>query len=387
MFHCPYCGTGVKENEQYCIKCGKQLPKDFMSRIYNKKNFNKLWYFPFVSAVIIASVAGVFHLFLKNESAEAKDLYSQGEQQLMDNHYESARDLFSQALDHHSNFTLAATSVEFVDLAISIEVSLNKARQLKEEQNFQEAASIINEASQALRNYDGTAVDQLISEMEELRSNIKVDELKYILEQEPAIEELKVMLWEAESINHEEAEEITENIRNQIIDFSFSKASEQLNQKQFNDAQLLVEDGLKYAPLSEKLESLQATIDKEKLSFETAQQQRIEQAINSAAEEQELNENDAVDLVSASLDKNDQGNIIVNGKVKSVATIPIDSVVVEYSILSANGTEILTNEVVIFPDMLYPEEIGKFEFTHYDLVREPKELTLEVNKITWYTAE
>ncbi|WP_067730084.1 zinc-ribbon domain-containing protein [Oceanobacillus damuensis] len=385
MYHCPYCGTSVKENEEFCIKCGKQLPKDVVSRIYNKNKFNKLWYYPVVAAVIIASSAGAAHLFLKNQSAEAKEFYRQGEQQLLDKNYDQARDLFSQAIDHHGNFTTAQTSLEFVDLAINLENSLNKIRHLKEEQNFQEATAMINDAASALRNYDGAAVDQIIEDIEELQSNIKIEELKATLAQEPEIEELKLMLWVAESINHDEAEEITQYIRDQIIDFSFSKASEQLNQKQFNDAQLLVEDGLKYAPQSEKLESLQATIEKEKISFETAQEQRIEQAINSAAVEQEFNENDAIELITADLEKNDQNNLVVKGEVKSAATVPINSVVVEYSILSANGSEILTNEVVIYPDLLYPDEVGKFEFTHYELDNELRNLTVEVTKITWYT--
>ncbi|MGJ9458602.1 zinc-ribbon domain-containing protein [Oceanobacillus sp. CF4.6] len=385
MIHCPYCGMNVKEEEQYCIKCGKPLPKDIMDRIYNKKKINKFWYLPLITAVLIAASAGVFHLFLKSESADAKNLYMQGEQQLVDGNYKEARDLFSQALDNHSHFTAATTSMEFVELAINIDNSLDKARQFEEEQNFQQATSLTSEASATLKNYDGAAVDHIIKDIEGLRSNIKVDELNYKLEQGPPIEELKLMLWDAESVNHEDAEVITQNIRKQIIDFYFSKASEQLNQKQFNDAQLLVEDGLKYAPQSEKLESLQTTIDKEKSAFETAQQQRIEQAINSAAEEHELNENDAINLVSSSLKNNDQGNLVVNGEVQSVATVPITSVVVEYSILSEGGVEVLSNEVVIYPDTLYPDEVGKFEFTHFDLDTEPENLTLEVNKISWYT--
>lgn len=385
MFHCPYCGTNVKEKEHYCIKCGKALPKDIESRIFNKKRLNKFWYTPIIVALLIASFSGVYQLILKNQTADAKEFYEQGEQQFLDGNYEEAQKLFSKSLDVHRNFEQAEISLVFSDLAIQIEESLSNAKHLQEEKRFQEASTAIHDASALLKNYNGSAVDQMINQIETVRNHLKIAELTHSLEQGPGIDDLKIMLWDAEAINQEDARDLTQTIRNQIIDYSFTKASEQLNQKQFNDALLLVEDGLKYAPESEKLDSLYTTIEKEKTAFETAQQQRIEQAMNSAAQENELNENDAIELVSASIKKNKQDHLVVQGEVKSVATVPVHSVVVEYTIVAKDGSEILTNEVVTFPDVLYPGEVGKFEFTHYDLNKKPSTLEVTVSKITWYT--
>src|SRR5699024_5797123 len=142
------------------------------------------------------------------------------------------------------------------------------------------------------------------------------------LNSEPNIDDLKSLLWETEAINNDESMEIAESIRTKIVDFIFSKASEQLNNNQFSDAQILVEDGLKYVADSEKLLSLKTTIDKEKTAFETAQQERIEQAINMAAEEHEVNQSDAVKLNSVKLKKDDQEKLVVKGEVNSIATIP-----------------------------------------------------------------
>ncbi|WP_339227533.1 zinc-ribbon domain-containing protein [Oceanobacillus sp. FSL K6-2867] len=385
MFHCPNCGTTVKEKEQYCIKCGKPLPKDIESRIFNKRKFNKFWLVPIIAVLLIASLAGVYHLILKSQTAEAKEFYAQGEQQFIEGNYEKAQKLFTKSIDSHPNFKQAKTALAFSDLALQIEDSLSNAKQLQEESSFQKASSVVHDASQLLNNYKGTAVDQMINQIETVRNHLKIAELTHHLEQDPGIDDLKVMLWDAEAINQNDARELTQTIRDQIIDYSFTKASEQLNQKQFSDALLLVKDGLKYAPDSEKLDSLQITIEKEKAAFETAMEQRIEQAMNSAAQENELNENDAIELAAASIKKDKQENIFVEGEVKSVATIPVHSVVVEYTISTKNGSEILTNEVVTFPDVLYPGETGKFEFTHYDLDKKPSSLEIKVTKITWYT--
>ena len=208
--------------------------------------------------------------------------------------------------------------------------------------------------------------------------------MKNKLDNEPSMDDLKVLLWEADSINNEEAQKITNEIREQIINYTFSKASEKLSANQFSDAKVRVNDGLKYAPTSEKLQSLLTTIDKEKVAFETAQQERIEQAINTAQEEQELNETDAVKLTSVSVKANEQGKLTVNGEVESVATIPINSVSIEYALVTKEDKEILSNDVYVFPDTLYPGEKGKFEFTHYD-IDDKRDLETNVKKIKWYT--
>lgn len=74
----------------------------------------------------------------------------------------------------------------------------------------------------------------------------------------------------------------------------------------------------------------------------------------------------------------------MTGKVKSGATIPVNSILVEYS-LEANGEALLTNEVYVYPDTLYPDETGEFEFTHYDIDRKKKDISINVDRIKWYT--
>ncbi|GAB3068409.1 FxLYD domain-containing protein [Virgibacillus ainsalahensis] len=387
MLHCPYCGTGVKNDEHYCVKCGRQLPEDINTRSQGKKQFNKIWLLPLAVFVLTIISTGIYYLILQNQTAQAKELYAQGEHLLMKEDFVAAKDLFAEALNKKDNFDQAETSLGFADEALQIQTALDKTDKLLEKQDFQQALSLVNEAENNLNNYNGTAVNQLIDSIVQKRETIQISQLNNILEKEPDIDELKILLWEADDINNKEAKNITSNIRNQIIEFSFSEASEQLNNKQFNDAQILVEDGLKYAPDSEKLQSLKTTIEKEKTAFETARQQRIEQAINTAAKEQQLNETDAIEIVSATIDKDEQGNFAVKGEVESVATVPIHSIQIEYSILNENGTETLSNKVFVFPDRLYPGESGKFEFTHFDIGEQSNNLDVEVNKITWYTNE
>jgi hypothetical protein len=385
MLYCPYCGTQTKEDEHYCIKCGKYLPEDRYNRINNKSPWIKRWKLPLLSSAIVLLSFLSTYIILEINTAKAKDLYIEGEEKVLKQDYQTAKTLFQEALDHKSNFYQAQNSLDFMDTALSIQAVIKEATTLMEKKQFQQALTMLNKPEQKLKNFNGEAVNQIIELITKKRNTIKLNQIKYELDKEPNIDKLKLLLWEAASIETGEASTITENIRNQIISFVFTKASEQLNNKQFNDAQLIVKDGLKYAPESEKLLSLQTTIDKEKIAFETAQQNRIEQAMSTASQEQQANKSNAITLKNIDLTNDDQGNLVVKGQVQNKAAIPINSIVVKYAILTKKGKEILTNEVYIYPDELYPNEKGKFEFTHYDLDEKYMNLKAEVKAITWYT--
>ncbi|WP_244513485.1 zinc ribbon domain-containing protein [Oceanobacillus limi] len=311
-------------------------------------------------------------------------MYEQGEKLLSDNEFEESYDLFKQATLKKSNFTQAESALNFVGEAMKVKNAIKQANSQLDKENFQEALSLLNDAENSLKNYNGSAVSELVDEIVFYRNEIKVAQLQSILAENPTIDELKILLWEADAIQQDQADQIVTDIRNQIIDFTFSKASEHLSNKQFTDAQTIVEDGLKYAPNSEKLSSLKTTIEKEKASFEVTQQQRIEQAISAEAEERELNETDAIELLSVEVERDQQGNVVVKGEVKSVASDPVHSVLVDYSLTTDNDSEFLSNEVYVYPDTLYPEESGKFEFTHYEVSEDIELIDIEVNTVKWY---
>lgn len=382
---CPSCGTKLHEQEKYCIKCGKEITDQIRSRLTEKKSFNPRWYLPITICIGFIISFVIYYFMLQHHFTQAQKIYAKGEQYILDGNYEEAIELFNEALTYKSNFEHAEMSLTFSKKASRITTDLEEIPHLLKNKDYQQALAMISEAENLLKNYQGTAVNSLIYDLVQKRYDIQTEQLKSTLEDDLNIDELKVTLWEAEAIKNEEAKKITDQIRQQIIDYTFSKASDQLNKKHFKDALLLVEDGLNYAPQSDKLQSLQQTIEKEKVAFETAQQQRIEQAINMAAEEQQLNEQEAVKLDYVKLDYDDQGKLVVKGKVKSVATIPIHSVFVEYKISTKKGTDILSNRVFAYPDRLFPEDEGRFEFTHYDFDGKHKDLNIEVEKITWYT--
>lgn len=385
MLHCPYCGSKINNDESYCVVCGKILPNDINKRKIAKKSFNHFWYIPIILTVLLVTSLSIFYFILQNNEQKAKALYEEAENNVLEEDYKKAQDNFKKAIDLKSDFYEAQIALDFVNQVLTINDQLKEAEKQGDDANFQDALTIINNAESSLNQFHGLAVTEVINHIIKTQDDIKTEQLKKQLADSSNVEDLKTLLWQAESIRDKEAEEITKNIQKQIIDYTFSKASEQLNNKQFSGALKLVEDGLKYVADSEKLQSLKTTIDKEKTAFETAEQQRIEKAIDIATEENELNTLDAVELNFVEVKKDDLEQFVVKGEVKSVATIPISSILIEYKLINDKGNELLTNKVFVYPDKLYPDEVGKFEFTHYDIDKKHKDIKVEVNKITWFT--
>jgi|SRR5690625_1427799 len=384
MFYCPYCGTPVERDENYCLTCGKKMTEQIKKRIKPDKSFNRFWLIPIISLAICLIIMFAYHLIQNHRLTMAIDLYKEGEHHLSEENYEAAVTSFKEALTYQHHFSEAKTALQFAEKALQITLEIDGIPILLENEEFDKALSLVEENDKQLRNFQGEVVNELVSILTSQRDMINIEQIKYTLEEDHTIDDLKVILWEASSINNDEAEKITEDIQQEIVDYSFAEASEQLNKNYFNDALLFVEDGLKYAPHSDKLQSLQQTIEKEKVAFETAELERIEQAIILAEEEQAFNEHEAVEVKEATLEKDDQDRLVVRGEIKSQATVPIQSIFVEYKIVNDDGDVLETNRVFAFPERLYPKDVGTFEFTHYDINQRPEDLTIEIEKITWY---
>src|SRR5690625_534338 len=384
MFYCPYCGTQLQLDESYCLTCGKKMTQQIKNRIKHDRSFNRYWLIPIISLAICLTIIVTYYFVQNYRMAEAKSLYDIGEQYLSEEKYDAAITAFKDALTYKNNFTQAEIALQFSQKALQIKSEMDGIAVLLDNEQYDKALTLIDEKDKQLHNYQGDVVNELVSFLTKYRDIVNISQIKNTLQNDHTVDDLKVVLWEATAIKNDEAQSIAENIRQEIADYSFAEASEQLNKHHFNDALLIVTDGLKYAPYSDKLQNLQQTIEKEKVDIETDQKERIEQTINLTEEEQAFNKNDAVKVKEATLTKDDQDRLVVSGEIKSQATVPIQSVFVEYKIVTDDGSILETNRVFAFPERLYPKDVGTFEFTHYEIDGTRKDLSIDIEKITWY---
>ncbi len=378
LSYCPYCGSTTKEDESFCVHCGKKLPEDIDLRLMPKKNMSRFIYISLAIFIALSGICVGYYYYLQEQTEQALESYKEAEAYLLNGDYQQTLTSLNNALEHKENFPAAIELRDYTKLAIIIEEDLNV-----ENTDYQESLMLINEGKKELSNYSGKAVEQLQEKLNNAQVNIQLEKVKAKLANEPSITTLQTILWEAEGIQDPEAEEIAQSIREQLIAYTSTKANQHIQEKQYSLARSVVENGLRYAPNSEKLLSLKTTIEKEKTAFETAEEQRIEQAMSAVAEEQERNENDAVELINITLSKDDQNNIVVSGELKSVATVPINTISVIYHILDEDGERIVSNETYVYPETLYPDEQGQFDFTHFDLDNKQVH-QVEIDTITWF---
>lgn len=378
LAYCPYCGGKVNRDEVFCIQCGEKLPADYDQRMAPSKIKVGYWTIPIIIFFIMLMLTIGLHFFLNYQTHLATEAYHNAEDHLIQQEYDQALIELEQAISYQNPFASAESLHRFTKLVISFEEEINK------ESDYQIILQLINKTKNELNSFSGEAVDQFLKDIKTEQISIQLDLVKAKLADEPNIESLPAILWEVEGVQDPLAFELASSIKEQIVAYTSAEVNKLLQEKQFSKAQISVENGLYYVPNSAKLTSLSSVVSKEKDTFESAQEERMEQAITAYEEEHDINQNDAVELVDVQLKENDQGHLVVTGQLKSVATIPINTVVVHYTITDQTGEVIDTNEIYVYPDTLYPEETGKFDYTYFDLDQPNHDLTVTVDTITWF---
>ncbi|MCF6410833.1 zinc ribbon domain-containing protein [Pseudalkalibacillus salsuginis] len=376
---CSNCGNKLQMNDQYCETCGAKRLSTVESTKSNMKRWH--WLMPMI-AFLLAAICLSGYLFTEHKKTNsAMEAFKKGETAALEGEYKEARKFFKEALVLRSKFPAAKENVKLVNSAIEIKERLHIAAKHQNDQEFNKSYEQLEKAEGILSTYSGKVADSIGTDIRNTRMNVKVTEISHEMKGKSKLEELEPILVKAEKIDLKEAKEIAEEIRDRIAEIAFAQANDLLTDHQFTAALTSVKKGLYHKPKNEKLINLKSTIQNEQAAFEKAQEKRYEQALIAASKEKEHNLNDALEVISIKAKFNDLGDLIVKGSVKSKATVPITSVSISYSLIDGNKRVYDENEVYISPDVLYPDEIGTFEYTHYLI---DKEFNVEYNEANWY---
>ncbi len=376
---CSNCGNKLQMNDQYCETCGAKRLSTVESTKSNMKQWH--WLIPMI-AFLLAVICLSGYLFTEHKKTHsAMEAFKKGETAALEGEYKEARKYFKEALALRSKFPAAKENMELVNSAIEIKERLHIAAKHQNDQEFNKSYEQLEKAEGILSTYSGKVADSIGTDIRNTRMNVKVTEISHEMKGKSKLEELEPILVKAEKLDLKEAEEIAEEIRDRIAEIAFAQANDLLTDHQFTAALASVKKGLYHKPKNEKLINLKSTIQNEQAAFEKAEEKRYEQALIAASKEKEHNLNDALEVTSIKAKFNDLGDLIVKGSVISKATVPITSVSISYSLMDDKKRVYDENEVYISPDVLYPDEIGTFEYTHYLI---DKELNVEFNEANWY---
>ncbi len=377
MAYCPKCGASVYSEEIFCVNCGEKLPHDLNQRLCTNKWRFKHFIMPItiLSLIIIITIAiyTIYHYKLN----EAKLAYTKAEEALLLSDYQLANQYIDESIKTLPGFNQAQQIKQFTQFSVEILDQLSKT------DSNQDKLRLIIQAKNDLAHFTGEAVDIFTQQLLSTQAEIQIEMVKARLAQNPSVDDLPLLLWEANSIQDPEAYQLVRRIRDQLIAHTIDQAYQYLNKNQFSQAQSIVENGLYYAPNDLKLSSLLNSIEKEKAAFIATQEERLEQAFSQYEVEQQVNQNEAIEELEIDFKVNSDDQLVVSGQLKSVATVPIHAIFVHYTLFDDELNELKSNEIYVYPETLYPGETGEFDHIHFDQELIDKTTSVQVTSITW----
>jgi hypothetical protein len=403
--YCHQCGEQLAENSHFCSQCGakvqnqpkktqnitnlKTLTEDEIAagiQVENtEKRYRVLRYMPVllpIFSLIIVSMILTFYYFqgLKMNE-EVLDLKITAEEAALAGNYQKAKEYLLEAQAKRPTYTVLEQDLNAINEAIQYEQTLSLISEQIKKTQFSQASKELASLKDKLNRQSGPLFTPFYQQIDERNIGITVGTVKQELADLNTVDQLASKLSILASMPKKEASAVKEEILNKIVQISIDEAEAEVTNKQFSDAVNIIDTGLQYAINNEKLLSLKERVSQEKAAFELAEQQRIEQAMEAAAQEDLKNRTAAVEVSDFSVEVDEYGDLYLSGTVKNVATKAITGITIFYTIFDEKGEAIDTGDASVYPYELAPDAVGSFEDTYYGV---SENVSVEIDNITWY---
>ncbi len=394
---CHSCGNKRLDNERYCQKCGTgfidskeginstveqqsesstTLPKNQQS----KWKSLKLWLFPLLSTLIILIGLLFYSYYEISLNQRVHALNSQIEFSISIGDYQKAEQQINEALQLRDIVTLQQIN-DVIEKALFYEQELVEIEELIQRNAVEKASYQIETLKKHLNETNYLSLLQPIEhKLEKAEITITVAGIKMELNELDTVEELAQNLSSISSLSDEEASKVKEQITNKIVQLSYEKAEKHLHKHEFSNAIYALEIGLQYAINDEKLLSFIERVNNEKLAFEKAEKNRLEEAMVAAAKEDLRNRTEAVEITSIHIEMDEYGDVYLYGDVVNNGTTTIYSIDIHYSTFDKSEEKVGNAVTSVYPYDLSPGEIGRFSHSYYGVF---EDLNVKVDNITW----
>ncbi|ELK46020.1 FxLYD domain-containing protein [Halobacillus sp. ACCC02827] len=386
MKECPQCKQEMTENSRYCSHCGAALNQDGESQLINNSNKNKKrsW-LPVVTPAVVLVVIGVALYFVyeqeKHVNEEVAAWKKKAENVAMDGEYRQAETLLSKAIDQRPGNESLKAELKEVQVAVGLDKKLTEAEKQIEKEDLAKAKERLSAIQEKIQQNQSRVILTLVPRLNELNSTITLQEVNKELAKLSSVDELAAKLNTLSDLNLEETAKVREKIFEKIVNRSTKEAEAAMKEKQYTEAIALIDQGLQYVSNDDQLIQLKERIQKEKEAFEQAEQQRLEQAMQQAAEDELVNQTEALKVLSFDITKDEFGDYKVKGQLESVATQIISTVTVKYDILDKDGKVVRSESAKVYPTYINPGTKGSFEKVYYEL--EEGEYSVNMTEMEW----
>ncbi|WML46706.1 FxLYD domain-containing protein [Neobacillus sp. PS3-34] len=421
--YCHKCGTKAAEADaQFCAKCGTELAVGQIAMPANEDltvdkiehNDNEtindsinhsipsetttaqqhraskriegqsslLWpiAIPIISLIIAGGASWGYYSHQKHINQEVVGLKEKAEEVALKGKYKEALLPLKEAQNLRPDYEILNEDKTRIENAIKLNKSLDSISDSLKTQQFDTADKQITSFKDSLKKLEGPLFTPFHKLIDEKSTTLAVAKIKMEINDLSTVEKLAEKLTALSSIQSAEKDEVQKLILAKIVDVSTKGAEAQLTKKQFTDAISTIDKGLEYSSKDTKLLSFKDRIQKEQTAFEKAEEQRLEQAMEVAAQEDLTNRTAAVNVENIYTSLDEYGDIHVTGEVKNTATKPISAITIYYDVYDLDGNFIGSDSTYVSPYYLEVGETGSFDDTYYGVY---KDASVQVTQVTW----
>ena len=336
---------------------------------------------PVISLILVAAGLSYYYFQETELNSQILDLKESAEKFALKKDYKKAMKLLEQAQSKRPNYVALQDSIEMVEKAMEYEDDLGKVSENIKKTQFDEASKELASLKERLTKETAPLFAHFHQEVEDHGTKITIGTIKKELNELTTVDQLGGKLSVLATLPEEQASVVKKEIINKIVQISSSNVEGELEKKQFSEAFSIINKGLQFAVNDEKLLALKTRVEQDKLAFEQAEQQRIEKAMEAAAQEDLKNRTAAVDVSDFSVKVDEYGDLYIAGNVKNVATTAIGSITIHYSIYDENDMYLSNGSTSVYPYYLEPGELGSFEDIYYGVYQN---VNVEIDNVTWY---
>jgi tetratricopeptide (TPR) repeat protein len=391
---CHKCGEKQDLRSTFCSGCGTELIKgkdyDNSSRREKKEGsvppstgkVTAMLLVPFLTLLLTGGGVYGYYSYEESNNHKVANWKERAEELALEGKYDEAIQYLKKARSLRPVYTILKEEISVLEKAKSYKKSMDQIAQLIKKRDYENATKQVEELKGLKKKEEAPLLNQFSAKIEEAEITITVGKIKEEVDKLTTIDELAKKLSVIKSLSSGEAAKVKDQIISRMVQITSDQAESALQDNNFSDALVIVDKAMSHSGNHEQLTALKETIQQKKSSFEKAEEERIQQAMEMAAQEDLKNRTEAVELISLETQVDEYGDLHIYGEVENTATASIYSVDISYSVYGSDGSLLTTGYTSVFPYYLNAGDTATFNDSVYYVYDEIT--SVEIDNITWY---
>ena len=421
--YCHYCSRQFAEDDNFCSKCGRplkqendeiaasaepyslthvtllpgqpQLDQTQLDQILleqmqpeqmdTQKTSRGSWLLPsalLLFAMITAGSLFALYQYENRINTHVLELQLQAKNEAHAGNYETALRLLEEASSARPNFAALGEDMRIIQHVDECRAVIARIDDLLSQGLLTEAENEFGQLKAILKDRSELIYTDVKDEAARLNNSFSLLKLGEKLKKDDSFQQLANTYQSVNGLYGSEAEALSSQVAARIVEVTEMEAEALVNKRNFKGALSVIDRSLTVVKENEALLDLQHHIQDKKLAFELNEQQRLERAMQSAAQEDLINQTAAVEVVDIETMMDEFGDLHIEATLKNVATRPIYSVSVQYKVASEDGAIVREGYAEASPNYIEPGELMTFTATEYGVFND--EMIVTVEHSTWY---